>query len=154
MTAEEEDAVTMFPLGYRFTLLWVSYIKHALVNLKMTAGYRLRFLEYIDDAVCLSVSREMVELVQPMSETEIQMIHVARSLDRKDDPAGSASFKVLTSPEVFNDFLALNPSLLAAIMLHNKEWQPAPQPEQQEQQYVRPVRRDWQWADGTSMGRN
>jgi hypothetical protein len=94
---------------------------------------------------------EMIEMIEPMSDTEVKMMHEAQSLDRKDDPAGLASFKALTG-EVFDDFLALNPSLLAAIVLHNKHWysapvSAAPQTEQQnEQQYIPPAGRDWQWA--------
>jgi hypothetical protein len=47
-------------------------------------------------------------------------------------------------------FLALNPSLLAAIMLHNKRWNAAPATppaeQQDEQQYIPPAGHDWQWG--------
>jgi len=122
MTAQEENAVLHFPDGYRHTLLFIAYVKHILVNLEMKAGQRLQFLEWINGQTSQVIAAEMLEMIQPMSDTEMKMMHEARSLNRKDDPAGSASFDVLTSEEVFDDFLALNPSLLAAIMLHNKQW--------------------------------
>ena len=125
MTAEETAAVEMFPVGYRFTLLVISYIKNVLTTRKMTHGYRLRFLEWLDHSVDFTITPEILETVAPMSDTEMAMVHEAKTLDDKDGPEGTrcaASFKVLTSSEVFADFLALNPSLLAAIMFHQRQW--------------------------------
>ncbi len=85
----------------------------------MKAGERLQVFEWIDGQTCTVITPELLEMIAPMSDTEIKMMHEAKSLDRKDDPAGLASFKILTA-EVFGDFLKLNPSLLAAIVLHNK----------------------------------
>jgi hypothetical protein len=117
MTFEEKDAIDLFPRGHKHTLLFIAYAKHALVNLKMRAGERLQFLEWIDSCVCLTVTREMVEIIQPASVTEMRMIAEAQSLSRDDDRGGFASYKVLTSEEVFAEFLALNPSLLRAIVM-------------------------------------
>jgi hypothetical protein len=150
VTEEEQNAVLMFPVGHRFTLLWIAYVKHMLVTYpKMPAGYRLQFLEWVDGEVCMGITHKMLEMIEPMSDTEIKMMNEALALDRKDDPAGLASARILTG-EVFEDFLKLNPSLLAAIVLHHKDWNPAPaalQPNQQdEQQFIPPASRDWQWA--------
>src|SRR5271169_5910961 len=106
MTAEEERAVLHFPTGHRHALLFIAYVKNILVNGEMKAGQRLQFLEWINEQ---TFAPEVLEIIEPMSDTEMKMMLEARSLDHKDDPAGMASFKVLTS-EVFNDFLALNPS--------------------------------------------
>ena len=150
MTAEEENTVLHFPTGHRHTLLFIAYVKHILVNVEMKAGQRLQFLEWINGQTCTSITPEMLEMIEPMSDTEMKMMHEARSLNRKDDPGGSVSFEVLTSKEVFEDFLALNPSLLAAITLHNKQWNVAPAAQQAEQQdeqrYIPPAGHDWQWA--------
>jgi hypothetical protein len=152
MTAEEEAAVIHFPFGHRFTLLFIAYVKHILVNVDMKAAQRLQFLEWINEQTCMVIQREMLEMIQPMSCTEMKMMHEAGSLDRKDDPAGSASFKVLTG-EVFEDFLALNPSLLAAIMLSHKNWNRTPaavSASNNEQRDTYPpahqVGRDWEWG--------
>jgi hypothetical protein len=125
MTAEEENAVLHFPTGYRHTLLFIAYVKHILVNVEMKAGQRLLFLEWINGQTCQVITPEMLEMIQPMSDTEMKMMYEAQSLSRKDDLGGLASFRILTG-EVFEDFLALNPSLLVAIMWNNKQWNTAP----------------------------
>lgn len=122
MTPEEERAVLHFPCGYRHVLLFVAYCKHALVNHEMRAGHRLEFLEWINRQVDIVIRADMLAIIEPMSLTEVQMMDEALSLDREGDPAGMASFRVLTSRDVFADFLRLNPSLLKAIMLHDVLW--------------------------------
>ena len=122
----QENAVLMFPAGYKCVLLFIAYVKHALVNIEMRAGERLQFLEFIDGCVGFAVTQEMVALIKPMSDTEVEMMHEARSLNREDDKPGSASFAMLTRPDVFGHFLALNPSLLAAIMLYQKKFDVPP----------------------------
>jgi hypothetical protein len=122
MTPEEERAVCHFPSGYRYSLLFVAYCKHALVNHEMRAGHRLQFLEWINKQVDIVITADMLAAVEPMSVTEVKMMDEALSLDREGDPAGMASFRVLTSPDVFADFLRLNPSLLKTIMLHDTLW--------------------------------
>lgn len=125
MNVEEKEAVDMFPDGYRLSLLFIAYVKNVLTTQKMTASYRLQFLEWIDRQVDRVITPEMLEIVSPMSAVEMAMVDEARSLDKKDGPEFTrcnASFKVLTGREVFEDFLALNPSLLAAIMLHQRQW--------------------------------
>jgi hypothetical protein len=153
MTAEEEHAVMSLPAGHRFTLLWISYLKHALVSdPKMPAGYRLRFLEWIDDQRDTFIASDIIEMIEPMSATEVEMMHAAQSLGGKDDPGGQASFKVLTSADVFADFLKLNPSMLAAIVKCNSRWNTTPAPtvrqseKQNNQQYISPAARNTQWA--------
>lgn len=122
MTPEEDRAVRHFPSGYRYTLLFVAYCKHALVNHEMRAGHRLQFLEWINKQVDFVMTADMLAIIEPMSITEVKMMDEARSLDRDSDPAGMGSFRVLTSADVFAEFLKLNPSLLKAIMLHNAIW--------------------------------
>jgi hypothetical protein len=122
MTPEEERAVRHFPTGYRYTLLFVSYCKHALVNHEMRAGHRLQFLEWVNKQADIVMTADMLAVTEPMSLTEVKMMDEALSLDREDDPAGMGSFRVLTSADVFAEFLKLNPSLLRAIMLHDALW--------------------------------
>ena len=126
MTPQEEYTVLMFSAGHKHTLLFIAYAKHALVNIEMNAGQRLRFLELIHGCIDFTVTQEMVALIEPMSDTEMQMMHEARSLNSEADPAGMVSYRLLTRPDVFGHFLALNPSLLAAIMLHQKKFDGPP----------------------------
>jgi hypothetical protein len=122
MTPEEERAVRHFPCGYKHTLLFIGYCKYGLVNCEMRAGQRLQFLEWVNRQVDLIVTADMLATIEPASVTEVKMMDEALSLDRDGEPAGMASFRVLTSPDVFADFLRLNPSLLKAIMLHDALW--------------------------------
>jgi hypothetical protein len=122
MTPEEERAVRHFPCGYKHTLLFIAYCKYGLVNCEMRAGQRLQFLEWVNRQVDLIVTADMLATIEPASITEVKMMDEALSLDREDDPAGMGSFRVLTSADVFADFLRLNPSLLKAIMLHDALW--------------------------------
>ena len=122
MTPEEERAVLHFPCGYKHTLLFVAYCKHVLVNHEMRAGHRLEFLEWINKQVDIVIRADMLAIIEPMSVTEVKMMDEAQSLDREDDPAGMGSFRVLTSADVFAEFIKLNPSLLKAIMLHDSLW--------------------------------
>ncbi len=122
MTPEEERAVLHFPCGYKHTLLFVAYCKHVLVNHEMRAGHRLEFLEWINKQVDIVIRADMLAIIEPMSVTEVKMMDEAQSLDREGDPAGMGSFRVLTSADVFAEFIKLNPSLLKAIMLHDAIW--------------------------------
>jgi hypothetical protein len=62
----------------------------------------------------------MLAVISPMSNTEMEMMREARTLDREDDRLGHASFKILTSWRVFGHFRRLNPSYLAAIKLRQQ----------------------------------
>ncbi|MGA2894114.1 MAG: hypothetical protein ABSE22_14695 [Xanthobacteraceae bacterium] len=113
----DELAVLHVPCGSKLTLLFIAYIKYILTTQTMTTGHRLRFLEWINNAVDVYITPEILAAIEPMSETEVKMLLEVRSLDREDDKIGLASFKVLPSWMVFNHFLSLNPSLLGAIKM-------------------------------------
>lgn len=116
MSEQEHPHVQIFPVGYRYQLLLIAFTKYVL-SLKMGQGQRLRFLELLNDMTDRFITPEMLAVVEPMSETEVNMLIAARSLDAADDKAGSASFKVLTRRDIFDHFLELNPSLLTAIKM-------------------------------------
>jgi hypothetical protein len=116
---DDEKTVAHVPAGCKEILLVIAYIKRALVTGKMKAGERLHLLEWLNDQVDTFLTPEMLTTIEPMCDTQIAIMREAHSLNDKDDPAGMASFKVLTSQGVFNKFLVLNPSLLAAILEHD-----------------------------------
>lgn len=119
LTADENFVLHTTP-GRRFDFLFAAYLKRALTTLKMKAGERLQLLEWLNQ----SFSPNVLAAIQPMSEAEAAIMREARSLDRKDDPAAMASFRVLTSWKVFGHFLRLNPSYLAAIKLFERRFVP------------------------------
>lgn len=116
----EERMIVGVPPGQMFGFLVIAYIKHALLHCKMTAGERLEILE------CLNRTFDPATLaaIEPMSETEIAMVHEARSLDREDDSESMASYRVLTRVTVFDNFVRLNPSILTAIKMNYSVYPP------------------------------
>jgi hypothetical protein len=115
-----DDRLVLFtPAGYKHFFLWAAYVKRAL-QFELPAGKRLKLLERLNSLTDLYFTPEMLATIEPMSDTEIEMVNEARSLDLEDDRLGQASFDVLTSQRVFGHFLRLNPSLMTAIKLRGE----------------------------------
>ena len=114
----DQKMVAYIPPGYQHLLLVIAYIKRVLVVCGMKAGERLHYLEWLNKQTDNYISPEMLAIIEPMSNAEMAMMHEAQSLDPKG--SNSESFKILTRWNVFNSFLALNPSILAAIKLRER----------------------------------
>jgi hypothetical protein len=118
--SDEEKMVAHVPPGYQHLLLVIAYIKRVLVVCEMKAGERLYHLEWLNKQTDNNyISPEMLAIIEPMSDAEMAMMHEARSLDQKGSDA--KSFEILTRWKVLNSFLALNPSILAAIKLRERQ---------------------------------
>jgi hypothetical protein len=111
----EQKMIAHIPVGYKFNLLLIALIKRAL-KCKMSAGERLQILERLNGMTDGYITPEMLAMIEPAGNTEFEIIKEAQSLDTTADRC-EASFAVLTMPDVFEKFLCLNPSLLAAIKL-------------------------------------
>jgi hypothetical protein len=120
--SDEQKMIAYVPSGYKHILLAIALTKRVLTTCKMKAGEKLQVLEKLNGLTDGYITPEMLAMIEPMSDTEYEMLNEARSLDQPDDKAGRASFDVLTSPDVFEHFVRLNPSLLAAIKFHNALW--------------------------------
>jgi hypothetical protein len=116
---DDELSVLQAPTGYLHLMLWAAAAKRALL-FDMPAGKRLQLLEKLNGLTDNYFTPEMLAAITPMSDTEMEMVNEARSLDREDDRLGQASFDVLTSWRVFGHFRRLNPSYLAAIKLRQQ----------------------------------
>jgi hypothetical protein len=116
--SDEEKMVAYVPCGYQHLLLIIAYVKRTLVLCEMKAGERLHMLEWLNKQTDNYILPEMLAVIEPMSDAEMAMMHEARSLDQEG--SDSKSFEILTSQKVFNSFLALNPSILAAIRLRER----------------------------------
>lgn len=112
--SSDASAIVHTPPGYLHILLLAALTKRALQE-KLSVSHRLHFLEKLNCLTDDYLTPYMLSMVEPASDTEFQMIAAARSLDSPDDKAGSASFRVLSTPSVYAHFVALNPSLLAAL---------------------------------------
>jgi hypothetical protein len=124
----------MMAAGHALSFIAVALVKRALLDdTTMNAGDRLRLLEKLNGLTDLNFTAAMLALIDPMSDLELEIYREAKSLDpprpKKDDPRSlhfQASFEILTSPKVFEHFIALNPGLAAAVRLYEQRGEAAP----------------------------
>jgi hypothetical protein len=107
---DDESAIVHTPIGYRYTFVIISEAKRLLAHELPTAD-RLRFLEFLDSCADKSLTTEAIAAIEPMCDEAYEMVKEARKLG-----AGKA-LDVFARWEVFNAFVALNPSLLTAIKM-------------------------------------
>jgi hypothetical protein len=107
---DDENAIVHCPVGHRYTLVIISEAKRLLAHELHTAD-RLRFLEFLDSCADKSLTTEAIAAIEPMSDEAHEMVKEARKL------GASKALDVFARWEVFNAFVALNPSLLTAIKM-------------------------------------
>jgi hypothetical protein len=117
MTTSEQmfNVVASCPNGYKHILIMVAVTKKALVECQMTAAQRLDLLQKMNALTDAYITPAAVATVEPACDTFMAILDEARKLDDPSDPGGMASFKMLTSRDVFAHLRRLNPSLDAAI---------------------------------------
>jgi hypothetical protein len=116
---EDESAIVHTPDGHKYTLVFVSLVKRLLVD-EMEPAYRLRFLEWLDKCADTWLRPDMVAVIEPMCADGYEMVREAQKL------GAGKMFDVFARWEVFNAFVALNPSILAAIKLPPPGWERGP----------------------------
>jgi hypothetical protein len=105
--SDDDRLAVHTPAGYIHLMLWASAAKRAL-QWEMKPGKRLKLLEMLNSLTDNYFTQDMLAIIEPMCDTQMQMVSEARSLDREDDRLGQASFDVLTSPKVFGHFRRLS----------------------------------------------
>jgi hypothetical protein len=105
---DDEKAILYCPVGHRYTLVFVSLVKRLLAA-EMEPAYRLRFLEWLDKCAANWLTPETIAALHPMCDDGYEMVREAQKL------GASKMFDVFARWEVFNAFVALNPSILTAI---------------------------------------
>jgi hypothetical protein len=108
-------------------LIVIAQVKRLILDPRMKAGDRLHALETITSwARSPGLTVEMLEAVEPASDTEMEMIDAARELDPHPWPPDRysvpASFDVLS--DSFEHFKRLNRGIAAAIE-HVQKWETA-----------------------------
>jgi len=111
----DDLAIVNTPVGYRLVLLLIAYAKAAITRCNPTAAERLQFLEFIDGSADQFLTPGMIMQITPMTDTELEMVHEARSLDPPTDKRCAASFDMLADHAIFAHFARLNPLLLTVI---------------------------------------
>jgi hypothetical protein len=107
---EDETAVLHCSDGNRYTLVFVSLLKRLLAD-EMEPSYRFRFLSWLDKCGDNWLTPEKIAAVHPMCDDGHDMFCEAKKL------GPGKMFDVFARWEVFNAFVALNPSLLTAIKM-------------------------------------
>jgi hypothetical protein len=122
MTDVAHGHVVPLPItpGHAFFCVAIAAAKRCLAGLPMTAGARLRTLEQINRAADCHFTTETIQLIEPASDAELQMIDAARSLNPKerkpDDPLPPSVHLLAQSIE---HFARLNVGIRSVLALYN-----------------------------------
>jgi hypothetical protein len=108
LLSADEKAILHCTMGHRYTLVFVSLVKKHLAE-DIPAYYRLKYLQWLEirDEACFSP--EVIAAVEPMCDDGYELLRETMKLGAKK------GFDMIASWEVFSAFVALNPSLLAAL---------------------------------------
>jgi hypothetical protein len=104
---DDETAIVHTPVGHRYTLVIISEAKRMCL-MDLSAEHRLRFLEFLDRCTDIFAA-DAIAQIKPMCDEAYEMVKEARKL------GPGKSLAVLARLEIFNAFVALNPSILTAI---------------------------------------
>ena len=114
--SDDEWMIVHASVGQRCDLVVISQIKSALATTGMTVAERMFFLEALNTmATHEHLSAEVVARVEPACNTALRMLHEAMAL-------GKERHHLIGGFEMFCVFLKLNPSLLAALKLCNRNF--------------------------------
>jgi hypothetical protein len=94
--------------GERYTLVFISLVKRML-SMEIPQNYRLQYLEWLDRD--RDITPEMIGAVNRMCVDGYELLREAQKLGAKK------ALDVISRLEVFTAFVALNPSVLAAIKM-------------------------------------
>jgi hypothetical protein len=107
----DEYRIVHMPIGLLMNLAYAAYFKYAVLEVRMTAADRLKFLNCIADMVQGSVTAEAVEAIEPACPTAVEMLHELNKVPR------SETTRTFEKGDVFRLLAKLNPSLLRALEL-------------------------------------
>ena len=105
--SEDERHILHAPIAWRYTLVMISVVKRYLAE-DIPADFQLRFLSWLEKDSG-EWGADTIAAIQPVCDDAYEMVTEARKLGSKEQ------FDTFAQWEIFNAFVALNPSLLAAI---------------------------------------
>ena len=118
--------------GHKWALIIAALTKRTLQIPGLKPAARLDLLEKLNGLTDGYFTPDLLAAIEPMCDTSAAIFREARTLDPpKDETRCAASFDVLATPSVFQHFVKLNPSIMAAIKYRasNRQDRPAvPQP--------------------------
>ena len=102
--------------GHKWSLIIAALTKRTLQIPGIKPADRLALLEKLNGMTDGWFSADLLAGIEPMCDTGAAIIHEARTLDPpQDDTHCAASLDVLAPPSVFQHFVRLYPSIMAAI---------------------------------------
>jgi hypothetical protein len=104
------SAPVIITAGHRYVLICAAMLKRVLADSDLKPGDRLDLLEKLDSLEDREISRDMLAAIEPASDGEVAIVGEAEGLDSHAN-RGNASFRVLTSNEVFAMFKSLRPAI-------------------------------------------
>jgi hypothetical protein len=115
----DQNLIVHTPVGHRYTLVVISELKRMLAS-EIPTKHHLRFLEFLDDHSDVWPP-EIIASIEPMSDAGAEIVREARKL------GASKALDKCAEWDVFNAFIALNPSLLEALRMRENMriyWRP------------------------------
>lgn len=97
--------------GHWYTLVNVSVIKKCL-KCKMDDAMRFEFSQHLEKAATSPITTDMVRVIAPACDAAMAMIKEMQHLSVDD------KCRVMRRPEVFQEFIRLNPTITDAIGLY------------------------------------
>jgi hypothetical protein len=125
--SHDESAIAHTPTGHRYTMIIAAYVKRLLVTpaARFTANDQLKMLEGLASLIGTYFTADALAAIDPACDVFMSMVDEAKRAN-KDPKRCNESFEILTSWEVFNHLVRLNPSLLEAIKICHQRHAPAP----------------------------
>jgi hypothetical protein len=107
---DDETVIVHCDVGHKYTIIFISIVKMLLAD-EMSSAHRLKFLEWLDKCGDQWLTADMVAVIEPMCADGYEIVREAQKL------GAGKMFDVFARWEVFNAFIALNPSILTAIKM-------------------------------------
>jgi hypothetical protein len=105
------------PSGYRANLIMIALAKRWLARDDITVAERLRTLKAIKGMAHGLIGKPALAAIEPANDTFEAIVAKGVRLSIAQDDDGTAMFKILEQPDVFENLLKLNPSLIRAAEL-------------------------------------
>ena len=126
LEAWQSRALSMCPVGIRFEMIQLAYVKSALTRARLTDGERIELLSQITTT---SLPRAAVEAVEPFCEAAMEIVQAAGDID-PDDAFGrmAGGYDALVERDTFRTLCELNSSFYDAMALMSPNLPPRPLP--------------------------
>jgi len=111
---DQDELIADLPQGCLSELVWIAYVKRALVSRNLPGGERLEMLEWLRNCVRDPITAAALEAIEPASD---DLVEVFTKVWRHNPEEPEIGLEMLGRREVFAELCKIHPSLLTAITL-------------------------------------